>query len=62
MNDTRFTVDHVCVVADKPFADVTTTFERQLGRFDAEASKLLAGSGDTEGVRAKIEALAGPSK
>src|SRR4051812_44083335 len=41
--------------------DVTTAFERQLGRFDPDVYKALAASGDAEGARARIEAMAGPS-
>ena len=61
MSDTRFTVDHVRRTTDKPFEDVTTAFERQLGRFDPDVYKALAASGDAEGARARIEAMAGPS-
>jgi uncharacterized protein (DUF302 family) len=60
VNDSRFVVDHVRLETDKPFEDVTTAFERQLGRFDPDVYKSLA-SGDSERVRAKIEAMAGPS-
>ena len=60
MNDSRFMVDHVRLATDKPFEDVAQAFERQLGRFDPDVYKSLA-SGDSEGVRAKIEAMAGPS-
>ena len=61
MNNSRFTVDHVRLATDKPFEDVTTAFERQLGRFDPDVYKALVASGDTEGTRARIEAMAGPS-
>ena len=61
MSDTRFTVDHVRRTTDKPFGDVTTAFERQLGRFDPDVYKALAASGDAEGARAKIKAMAGLS-
>jgi uncharacterized protein (DUF302 family) len=61
MNDSRFTADHVRQTSDKPFEDVTTAFERQLGRFDPDVYKGLAAGGDAEGARAKIEAMAGPS-
>ena len=40
---------------------MTRAFERQLGRFDPDVYKALAAGGDAEGVRAKIEAMAGPS-
>jgi uncharacterized protein (DUF302 family) len=61
MNDSRFTVDHVRLETDKPFEEVAQAFERQLGRFDPDVYKSLAAGGDAEGVRAKIEAMAGPS-
>jgi uncharacterized protein (DUF302 family) len=61
MSNKNITVDHVCWTTDKPFEDVTTAFERQLGRFDPDVYKALAASGDAGGVRAKIEAMVGPS-
>jgi uncharacterized protein (DUF302 family) len=61
MNDSRFTVDHVRLETDKPFEEVAKAFERQLGRFDPNVYNALAARGDAEGVRAKIEAMAGPS-
>ena len=61
MNDSRFTVDHVRLTTDKPFEEVAKAFERRLGRFDPDVYQSLAASGDAEGVRAKIEAMAGPS-
>lgn len=61
MNDTRFTVDHVRLATNKPFEDVTTAFERQLGRSDLDVYKALTAGGDAETVRARIEAMAGPS-
>jgi len=61
MSDSRFQVDHVRLATDKPFEEVAQAFERQLGRFDPDVYKSLAASGDAEAVRAKIEALVGPS-
>src|SRR5947208_4008575 len=61
MNESRFTVDHLRRTTDKPFGDVTTAFERQLGRFDPGVYQALAAGGDSEGARARIEAMAGPS-
>jgi uncharacterized protein (DUF302 family) len=61
MNVTRITVEHVRVVADKPFDTVIKTFEAQLGQFDPEVYQLLAAGADAEKVRAKIEAMVGPS-
>jgi uncharacterized protein (DUF302 family) len=61
MTDTRFTVDHVHVVTDKPFEDVTKAFEQQLGRFDPDVRRAATKSGDTEAEKAKIGAMVGPS-
>ena len=61
MKDTTFTVVHIRQTSDKPFEDVTTAFERQLGRFEPDVYKGLAAGGDAENVRARIEAMAGPS-
>ena len=61
MNDSRFTVDHVRLATDKPFEDVASAFERQLGRFEPGVYQALAAGGDAEGARARIEAMAGPS-
>jgi uncharacterized protein (DUF302 family) len=61
MSDTRFTVDHVRVTTDRPFEDVRTALERQLGHFDPEVYKALAAGGNAGRARARIEAMAGPS-
>ena len=61
MSNNHITVDHVLRTTDKPFVDVTTAFERQLGRFEPDVYKALAAGGDADGARAKIEAMAGPS-
>ena len=61
MSGSHITVDHVRRTTGKPFRDVTTAFERQLGRFEPGVYQALAAGGDAEGARAKIEAMAGPS-
>src|SRR5579872_5122968 len=61
MSGNHITVDHVRRTTAKPFEDVTTAFERQLGRFEPGVYQALAASGDAEGAKAKIEAMAGPS-
>jgi uncharacterized protein (DUF302 family) len=58
---TRITVHHVRVVADEPFGRVREAFEQQLGQFDPEVYKSLIAGEDAEKVRAKIEAMVGPS-
>src|SRR6516165_4312300 len=62
MSVSRIAVDHVRVVADKPFDVVAKAFEQQLGRFNSEVvSQSLAAGEEAEKVRTKIEAMAGPS-
>jgi uncharacterized protein (DUF302 family) len=61
MSVTRITVQHIRVVAEKPFDQVTKAFEQQLGQFNEETYKSLAEGEDVEKARAKLEAMAGPS-
>jgi uncharacterized protein (DUF302 family) len=61
MNVTRITVDHVQVAADKSFEQVVKAFEEQLGQFKPEVYKSLGAGEDPEKVRARLEALVGPS-
>jgi len=61
MKESRFTVNHVQLTADRPFAEVKPAFERRLGRFDPEVQKALAEGGDPEAARARIEEMVGPS-
>lgn len=55
MNVTRVTVDHIRVVADKPFDQIAKTFEQQMGRFNEDVYKTLAAGEDLEKARAKLE-------
>jgi uncharacterized protein (DUF302 family) len=61
MSVTSIAVQHIRAVAEKPFDQVIRAFEQQLGQFDEEAYKSLAAGEDVEKVRAKLEAMAGPS-
>ena len=61
MSVTRIAVEHIRIVAEKPFEQVTKEFEQQLGRFNEETYKMLAAGEDVEKARAKIEAMVGPS-
>jgi uncharacterized protein (DUF302 family) len=61
MSVTRIAVEHIQVVAEKPFDQVTKAFEQQLGRFDEDTYRSLAGGEDVEAARAKLEAMVGPS-
>jgi uncharacterized protein (DUF302 family) len=61
MKVSRVTIDHVCVVADKPFDAFTKAFEQQLGQFNPEVYKSLKEGEDPEKVRTRLEAMVGPS-
>jgi uncharacterized protein (DUF302 family) len=61
MNVSQITVDHIRVVADKPFDQVTKGLEQQLGQFNEDMYKPLAAGEDAEKARAKLEAMVGPS-
>ena len=61
MTESRFSVVHVRMTSDRTFADVQAAFERRLGRFEPDVYQALAEGGDLEGVRARIEAMAGSS-
>jgi hypothetical protein len=50
MNVTRITVDHVRVVAEKPFDQVSKAFEQQLGQFKEDTYESLAAGEDVESV------------
>jgi uncharacterized protein (DUF302 family) len=61
MNVTRITIDHVRVVAGKPFDAVTKAFEQQVGQFNPEVYKSLNEGEDPEKIRTKLESMVGPS-
>jgi uncharacterized protein (DUF302 family) len=61
MNVSRITVDHVLVVTDKPIDKVAKAFEQEMGKFDSEVYQLLTAGEDPDKVRAKLEAMVGPS-
>ena len=61
MTESRFSVTHVRMTSDRPFADVQAAFEQRLGRFEPDVYQPLAEGGDPSAVRARIEAMAGSS-
>jgi hypothetical protein len=61
MSSSRIAVEHVRVMADKPFDKVTKAFQVQLGEFDPKVYQSLAAGEDEDKVRAKIEQMAGSS-
>jgi uncharacterized protein (DUF302 family) len=61
MDVTRIAVEHVRIVADRPFEKVTETFERETGQFDWAAYHQLNAGADPDDVRTKIKAMEGAS-
>jgi uncharacterized protein (DUF302 family) len=61
MTESRFSVVHVRVTSDRPFADVQAAFEGRLGRFEPDVYQSLAEGGDPAVVRARLEGMAGSS-
>jgi uncharacterized protein (DUF302 family) len=61
MAESRFSVVHVRMTSDRPFADVQAAFERRLGRFEPDEYPALAEGGDPAAVRSRLEAMAGSS-
>jgi uncharacterized protein (DUF302 family) len=57
----RISVEHVRVKTDRSFAEVTAAFEARLGKFDPQVYQRLREGGEAKEVRARIEAMAGPS-
>ena len=56
MTESRFSVTHVRMTSDRPFADVQAAFEQCLGRFEPDVYQPLAEGGDPAAVRARLEA------
>jgi uncharacterized protein (DUF302 family) len=61
MDESRFTVKHVRLAADKPFAEVKLAIEARLGKFDSETYKSLNDGSSPEQIRAKLETMVGTS-
>jgi uncharacterized protein (DUF302 family) len=57
----KVTIEHVHVETEKPFGEVAAAFEARLGKFDPAAYEQLQSGADAEAVRARIDAMAGPS-
>ena len=57
----KVTIEHIHVTTEKPFAEVTAALEARMGKFDPTVYEELRSGADTEAVRARIEAMAGPS-
>ncbi len=61
MNVTHITVEHVQLVADRPFEQVTKALEQQLGQFDPEVYQSLTAGEDADKIRSRIDKMAGSS-
>jgi uncharacterized protein (DUF302 family) len=62
MKTSTFVVDHVSAESDIGFAEVTNSFEQQLGKFDPKVvESLSARSPNTENAKSTIEKMAGES-
>jgi uncharacterized protein (DUF302 family) len=57
----KVTIEHVYVETEKPFGEVAAEFEARLGKFDPAAYEQVQSGADAEAVRARIDAMAGPS-
>ena len=57
----KVTIEHVQVETEKPFAEVAAALEARVGKFDPAVYEQLRGGAAPEAVRARIEAMAGPS-
>ena len=56
------TIQHVTVTSHRDFAATIREFEKQIGTYDPEATKLLGEPNpDFEQIKAKVEAMAGSS-
>jgi uncharacterized protein (DUF302 family) len=61
MHVAQITVEHVRVAVNKPFDRVTQAFEAQLGSFDPEVYKFLHVGEEPDKIKARIQAMVGPS-
>jgi hypothetical protein len=61
MTESRFSMVHVRMTPDGPFADVQAAFERRLARFEPDVYQALADGGNPAAVRARLQAMAGSS-
>jgi uncharacterized protein (DUF302 family) len=57
----KITIEHVHMKTEKTFGEVAAAFEARLGKFDPAVYEQLRSGADPEVVRARIEAMAGPS-
>jgi uncharacterized protein (DUF302 family) len=61
MDESRFTVHHVRLAADKPFAEVKSAFEARLGKFDPDTYKSLNDGSNPEQIRERLGTMVGTS-
>lgn len=58
---TRVEVEHVQLIFEKGYDQVTAAFLAQLGKFDPARHRALLEAGDADATRAELERMAGPS-
>jgi uncharacterized protein (DUF302 family) len=61
MSSSHYTADHVRAATDKAFDEVIRAFESQLNGWEPDVLDALASGGDIEAVKARMEAMVGPS-
>jgi uncharacterized protein (DUF302 family) len=57
----KITIEHVHMKTEKTFGEVAAALEARLGKFDPAVYEQLRSGANPEVVRARIEAMAGPS-
>jgi uncharacterized protein (DUF302 family) len=61
MSQSRISIEHVRLTADKPFEEFTAAFEQQLGHFEPDVYKALEEGGDPAAVTSRLASMVGPS-
>jgi uncharacterized protein (DUF302 family) len=57
----KFTIEHIHVKTEKPFAEVAAALEARMGKFDSATYEQLRNTADPAAVRARIQGMVGPS-
>ena len=57
----KITIEHIHLDTERPFVEVTAALEARMGKFDPAAYEQPRSGGDPEGVRTRLEGMAGPS-
>jgi uncharacterized protein (DUF302 family) len=57
----KIMIEHVHVKTEKPLGEVAAALEARMGKFDPAVYEQLRSGADPEGVRTRLEGMAGPS-